>query len=85
MSDAFTVWLFHQGSASNRYYSLHLRQPRVTVREVPSEDGSGMTRLHATPDPFLFNFCLYGFERRLKFKLPLGAVRKLTFVSEEIE
>lgn len=82
MVTAFTVWLFHQGSASNRYYSLHLRKPRVTVRQVVSEADGATTPLYETPDPFLFNFCLYGFERRLKFKAPLGSVWKLAFTAE---
>lgn len=81
-----TFYLFHQGSESNRSYSLHLTQPRVTRQLVPSDKTQGMiVPLYETPDSFLFNFCLYGAERRAKVKFPLGSVTKLTVEMEPVE
>lgn len=72
-----TLYLFHQGTENNRYYSLHVREPRVTVRQVRSDITGEMIPLYETPDTFIFNFCLYGMERRLKVALPLGSVTKM--------
>lgn len=78
------AYLFHQGAPGNDHYSLHVRQPHVVSRSVP--DGTGMTTvtLYETPDPFIFLFCLYGTERRMKVRIPLGEVRKMTFTLEPV-
>lgn len=79
-----TFYLFHQGSEANHYYSLYLRQPRVTRRMVPSEATGLDVPLYESPDSFIFNFCLNGFERRTKVRCPLGSVTKLKIDFEEL-
>lgn len=83
VSSAFTVWIFHQGAPNNRFYSLHLRKPRVLTTAVTDEKTGGRDTLFETPDPFLFCFCLYGFEKRLKFQIPRGSVRRLSFTADD--
>jgi hypothetical protein len=71
------LYLFHHGGPANASYSLHLRPPTVITRTVPSEvDGSPVT-IYETDAPNVFNFCLYGMERRLKLRVPLGSVARL--------
>ncbi len=78
-------YLFHQGADANRSYSLHLSPPRVTKRTVISDKTGEPIPLYETPDSFLFNFCLYGAERRAKVRFPLGSVTKLTVEFEPME
>ena len=78
-------YLLHQGAKGNKYYSLHLTEPRVTVRNVTNEKTGELTPLYETPDSFLFNFCLYGVERKAKVKFPLGSVTKLNIEFEQLE
>lgn len=82
---AATFYLLHQGSEANHYYSLFLQQPRVTCRMVKSDKTGEDIPLYETPDSFLFNFCLYGAERRAKVRFPLGSVTKLTIDFQPVE
>lgn len=78
MPKTLTVYVLHQGSLGNAYYSLFPKPPRVTKRQVRSATTHEFVDLFETPDSFVFNFCLPGVERRLKTRIPLGAIAKLS-------
>ena len=77
-------YLFHAGCESNAHYAFFRRQPRVTKRLVKSDKTGELIPLYESPDSFLFNFCLYGTEKRAKFKIPLGAVVKVEMTQLEL-
>lgn len=79
------VYIFRQGCQNNSYYSLFKRKPRVTMRAVADARTGEPIPLYETPDPFIFNFCLYGTERYIGMKLPLGGVVKMIWEWDDLE
>lgn len=79
-----TAYVLHQGSAGNAFYTLFPKRPRVTTRTVTSERDGTPQPLYESPDPFVFNFCLFGTEKLLRFRLPLGASVRLTMQVDEL-
>lgn len=83
MSKTLNAYILHQGSPGMDYYSLFPRAPRVTRRMAHNDAGEEVP-LYESPDPFIFNFCIRGVEKRLGVRLPLGSYAVITIVVNDV-
>jgi hypothetical protein len=77
------LWAFHYGTENNQFYALYLHRPTVNPpRMVRSTTTGEQVPLYESPDEFLLNICVSGFER-LFGAFPLGEVRSLILTRED--